>query len=202
MGAMPGELRMPNGLRVFVGDLGGLPEDLAARLEQQGFAVEGVAGAGRIVAAVRARTAVDAVLLFAPRIDAAALRIVEQLASEPGKPLAMFCEDAERAAMQRAVAAGVNAYAVTGITASRMQAAINLALVNHSCTHGLKEELDEAKQALRERRIIERAKGIVMVRRGLDEAGAYKFLRSRAMQRGMRIAALAQQLAEADDLLG
>lgn len=202
MSALPLELSLPNGLRVFVGDLGALHGDLVSRLEHQGFAVKGTDRAENLLQAVRARDDVDVLVLFARTVDAGTLRIIEQLASDPGKPVAMFCEDSDRAAIQKAVSSGVNAYVVTGLTASRLQAGVNLALANHSCTSGLKEELDEAKQALRERRIIERAKGIVMARRGLDEDAAYKLLRTRAMQRGLRLAEVAQALADADDLIG
>jgi response regulator NasT len=124
--------------------------------------------------------------------------VVEQLVSEPGKPVAVFCEDASREAIQSAVSAGVSAYAVS---ASRVHTAINLALANHSCTSELKKELDEDKQALRERRIVERAKLIVMARRDLDEADAHALLRTRAMQRGMRLVDLARAFADADDLV-
>lgn len=202
MSTLPLELCLPNGLRVFAGDLGGLHPDLVDRLERQGFEVRGVDGTATLVESVRSRDDVDVLVLFARSVDSETLRIIEQLAGDPGKPLAMFCEDADRTVIQKAVTAGVNAYVVTGLTASRLQAGVNLALANHSCTSGLKEELDEAKQALRERRIIERAKGIVMSRRGLDEDAAYKLLRTRAMQRGLRLAEVAQALADADDLIG
>lgn len=193
---------MPNGLRVFVGDLGGLPTDFAQRLGQQGFAVTGVAKQEGLLTVVRDQSEADVIVLFAPCVDDGVLDMIRKLATEPGKPIVMFCEEADRAAIEAAVSAGVNAYAVTGVTASRVQAAINLALANHRCTSGLKEELDEAKQALQDRRVIERAKGIVMTRCGLDEAGAYRLLRTRAMQRGMRLVDVARALADADDLLG
>ena len=114
----------------------------------------------------------------------------------------MFCEASSREAIQRAVDAGVNAYAVIGVTASRVRSAIDVAIANFRTNVGLREELDEMKQALRERRIVERAKGIVMSQRGLDEAAAYKLLRTRAMKRGMRLIEVARALTEADDLLG
>jgi response regulator NasT len=198
MEALAQESCVPNRPRVFVGDLGSLPADFAQRLEQQGFAVTGIAKTAQLINAVRARTEAGVVLLFAPCINHVVLRVVAQLVSEPGTPVAVFCEDAGREAIQSAVSAGVSAYAAS---ASRVQTTINLALANHSCTSELKEELDEAKQAFRERGIVERAKLIVMARRDLNEADAYKLLRTRAMQRGMGLVEVARALADAAELV-
>ena len=202
MNALPVELCLPNGLRVLVGNLGGLPAGFARRLELQGFTVKGVAEASDLIEAARRRDDFDLLLLFAPRVNESVLRAIEQASAASAKPIALFCEDADRSAIESAVSAGVNAYAVTGVTASRVNATINLALANHRCTSGIKEELDEVRQALRERRIIERAKGIVMSQRGLDEAAAYRLLRTRAMERGMRLVDVAAALTAADDLIG
>ena len=79
--------------------------------------------------------------------------------------------------------------------------AIDLAKANFSNTRGLREELDEARNALRERKIIEKAKGIIMRERALDEDAAYTLLRNRAMQRGMRLVAVAEMVVEAAEVM-
>ena len=188
---------MSSRLRVLVGDLGNVPADFPQHLEQEGFAVTGIVKTEQLINSGDPPVESDVVLLFALCIDDVVLRVVEQLVSESGKPVAVLCEDASREAIQSAVSAGVSAYAVSK---SRVQTAVNLAVANHSCTSE-KEELDEDKQALLERRIVERAKLIVMARRYLDEAAAHMLLRTRAVQRGMRLADLARALANADDLV-
>ena len=188
---------MSNRLRVLVGDLGKVPADVPQQLEQEGFAVTGIAKTEQLRNLGELRVESDVVLLFAPSMNEVVLRMVEQLVSGSGKPVAVFCEDASREAIQSAVSAGASAYAVS---ASRVQTAVKLAVANHSFTSELKEELDEEEQALLERRIVERAKLIVMARRYLHEADAHTLLRTRAVQRGMRLVDLARALANADDL--
>ena len=82
-----------------------------------------------------------------------------------------------------------------------IRSAIDLAKANFSNTRGLREELDEARTALRERKIIERAKGIIMRERGLNEDDAYALLRNRAMQRGVRLIAIAEMVNEAAEVM-
>lgn len=84
---------------------------------------------------------------------------------------------------------------------NRVRSAIDLAKANFSNTLGLREELDEARTALRERKIIERAKGIIMRERGLSEDEAYASLRNRAMQRGVRLIVVAEMINEAAEVM-
>ena len=189
---------MSNRLRVLVGNLGKVSTDLEQQLEQEDFAVTGIAKIEQLLDLGKLQEESDVVLLFAPSMSEAVLRTVEQVASESGKPVAVCCEDASRKAIQSAVSAGVSAYAVS---ANRVRTAVNLAVANHSCISELKKDPDEHEQALLERRIVERAKLIVMARRYLDEAHAHTLLRTRAVQCGMRLVDLARTLANADDLV-
>jgi response regulator NasT len=103
--------------------------------------------------------------------------------------------------MQRAVAAGVNAYIVLGLSSNRVRTAVDLAFINFRQTETLRTRADEAEAALRDRKQIERAKGIIMRQRGLDEAAAYDLMRNRAMHEAVRIADIARVINDATDLL-
>lgn len=202
MRTLPRELTVPTGIRLLVANLDHTDYQLPQQLDRNGYAVAGrVTDQDALLA--KAMTAnFDVVVIFALATSDRLLEIIAKLARAVDKPIALFSEDGERATIRRAVTAGVNAYVVTGVNANRIRSAIDLAAANFESTVGLREELDEARQALQERRVVERAKGIVMKQRGLSEADAYKLMRTRAMQKGMRLIDIALTITEAEDLMG
>ena len=190
------------GPRLLVAGLDQTDYRLPQQLERNGYEVAARVGEiDELLERARAQD-FDVIAIFALATSERLLDGITRLRRGVGKPMALFSEDGDRDTIQKAVSAGVNAYVVTGVNANRMRSAIDLAVANFRSTVGLREELDEAKQALQERRIVERAKGIVMQQRGLGEAEAYKLLRTRAMQKGMRLAEVALTITEAEDLIG
>lgn len=118
------------------------------------------------------------------------------------RPVVMFAEQGDLATIQAAVSAGVTAYVVDQVTASRLAPIIDMARVKFEEDARLKKRLTEVEEQLADRKLIERAKGILMERRQLSEAEAYALLRSQAMQSGLRLVELSRQLINSSKLLG
>jgi len=116
-------------------------------------------------------------------------------------PILVLSEDADSARINDAINAGVNAYLVIGVNGNRIKAGIDLALANHRATTELKQALDAAREALADRKIIEKAKGIIMKKKMIDEASAFTMMRQLAMTRGTRLVDVARTLVDAEELL-
>jgi len=117
------------------------------------------------------------------------------------RPIVMFTHDGNKEQIKQATRAGVSAYVVGSIPSERLQPVIDAAIARFDEFKLLRVELNEANEKLNERKVVERAKGLLMKQRGLDEEQAYNMLRSMAMQRNMKIADLASQLMNAAKLL-
>jgi two-component system, response regulator / RNA-binding antiterminator len=117
------------------------------------------------------------------------------------KPVAMFVDQSDRSAIEAAIDAGVGAYVVDGLRKERVQAIVDTAISRFQSFEKLRNELDETRQQLADRKLIDRAKGILMKQRGFDEVRAYELLRKAAMDGNMRIAQVAQSVITAAELL-
>ncbi len=117
------------------------------------------------------------------------------------RPIAMFVDQSDRATIEKAIDAGVSAYIVDGLKRERVRAILDMTISRFSAFERLRAELEQTKSALKERKVIEKAKGILMKSRGLDEAAAYALLRRTAMSKGKRIGDIAESLVSAIDLL-
>ena len=117
------------------------------------------------------------------------------------KPVAMFVDRSDAAEIEAAVEAGVSAYVVDGLKKERVKPILDMAISRFNAFSRLTRELEEARSALEERKIIEQAKAIVMKSRGLGEAEAYALLRRTAMNQNRRIVDIAQSVTTAAGLL-
>jgi response regulator NasT len=117
------------------------------------------------------------------------------------RPVVMFTHDGDKEQIKLATQAGVSAYVVGTISSERLTPVIDAAVARFDEFKSLRKELSEAKLKLGERKVIERAKGLLMKQRGLDEEGAYEMLRSMAMKKNMKLADLSHQLIEAASML-
>ncbi|MBC7696844.1 MAG: ANTAR domain-containing protein [Bacteroidia bacterium] len=120
--------------------------------------------------------------------------------NEP-RPIVMFTHDGDKEQIKLATQAGVCAYVVGSIPNERLRPVIDAAVARFEEFKHLREALNEANNKLNERKVIERAKGLIMKQRKIDEDEAYSLLRSMAMQKNMRIASLSEQIVEAAQLL-
>lgn len=124
------------------------------------------------------------------------------LASSPmERPVALFVDRSDDGLTRAAIEAGVSAYVVDGMRPDRIRPIIDAAIVRFQMFQQMRTELEATKRALEERKIIDRAKGILMKARGLDEDAAYALLRRTAMDQGKRVAEVAEALVSTAGLL-
>lgn len=118
------------------------------------------------------------------------------------RPVVMFASDGKAETIRQAVRAGVSAYVVDGLDPARVRPIVEAAVARFEELQSLREQLAEANLRLDERKLVERAKGILMKARGLDEEGAYRALRRLAMDKNKRIGEVARSVIEMADFLG
>lgn len=118
------------------------------------------------------------------------------------RPIVMFASDSGGAAIREAVRAGVSAYVVDGLDAGRVNSIVEVACARFDELQRLKDELADANLKLFERKLVERAKGLLMQSRGISEDQAYHALRKLAMSKKQRLGDVAQQLIDSAALLG
>ncbi len=124
-----------------------------------------------------------------------------QLSRAVQRPIAMFVDRSDKASMEAAIEAGVSAYVVNGLAENRIKPILDMAVSRFNAYSRMARELAEAKSELENRKIIDRAKGLLMKSRQLDEAAAYNLLRTTAMNQNRTIADIAQGLIVAAGLL-
>ena len=124
-----------------------------------------------------------------------------QLTRTVARPIAMFVDRSDTASIEAAVDAGVSAYIVDGLKKERVKPILDMAVSRFNAFSRLQRELADAKSALEERKIVERAKGILMKMRGLSEEQAFALLRQTAMNEKRKIADIAQSVVTAAGLL-
>ena len=117
------------------------------------------------------------------------------------RPIAMFVDQSDAASIQASVDAGVSAYIVDGLKKERLKPILDLCISRFNAFTRLKDELERAQTALSERKVIDRAKGILMKLKNIGEADAYAMLRKTAMNENKKIAEVAQSVVTAADLL-
>lgn len=117
------------------------------------------------------------------------------------RPIAMFVDQSDTASIQAAIDAGVSAYVVDGLKKERIRHILDMSISRFRAFSRLQDELDRTKTALEERKVIDRAKGILMGMRKLSEEDAYGLLRKTAMNEKRRIADIAQSIVTAAELL-
>lgn len=117
------------------------------------------------------------------------------------RPIIMFVEESEASLAEEALRAGVSAYIVDGLSSRRVKPILDVAILRFKVFQKMREELDKAKSDLASRKIVERAKGLLMEQRKLSEEEAYKLLRNTAMKDGKSILDIADNLISISRLL-
>lgn len=129
------------------------------------------------------------------------LEDMRRISREEHRPIVMFVDDAQPDSIRRAIRAGVAAYVVKGAAPERVRPVLDVAIARFHEEKVLRDQLAEALVSLEDRKFIDRAKTVLMERRGLAEAEAYALLRKTAMDRSQRIGEVARRLVEAAELL-
>ncbi|KFI28815.1 ANTAR domain-containing response regulator [Paenirhodobacter enshiensis] len=130
--------------------------------------------------------------------------MLEEMALASGpleRPVAMFVDRSDGSLTKAAIEAGISAYVVDGLKPSRIGSILDAAVTRFHMMHRMRVELETTRRALEERKLIDRAKGLIMKARGVDEDAAYALLRKTAMDQGRRVADVAQALVTAAGLL-
>lgn len=117
------------------------------------------------------------------------------------RPVAMFVDRTDAATMEAAVDAGISAYVVDGLKPERVKSIIDVAVLRFNAFAKLQRELTEARSELAARKVVERAKGLLMRAKGVSEEEAYGLLRRKAMNEGRKLAEIAQALVTSFELL-
>ncbi len=195
-------LNMPTGTTLLLIDDNGDRRSMFKQLlRESGYTIAAsVNNPAKLVDATRQHKP-DAIVISTDKPSRRLLTEIAELQEEERRPIVLFSEDDNPETMQQAVAAGVNAYIVLGLSSNRVRTAVDLAFVNFRQTETLRLKVIEVETALRDRKVIERAKGIIMQQRGIDEAAAYALLRDRAMRRALRIAEVARMVNDTNDML-
>ena len=117
------------------------------------------------------------------------------------RPIVLFTNDNDTSHVKDAVAAGVSAYVVAGLSPERIRPILDVAMARFEYEQNLRHELASVKNELQDRKTIDRAKGLLMQRQGLSEQAAYEKLRKAAMDKGLRLSEVAQRILDVADLL-
>ena len=117
------------------------------------------------------------------------------------RPVVLFTDEQDTSHIQAAFAAGVSAYVVSGLAAERIRPILDVARARFAYEQGLRVALANAQNELHERHLIDRAKALLMKHQGLSEPEAHHKLRKTAMDKGQRLAQVAQRFIDAFELL-
>lgn len=143
----------------------------------------------------------DLIIVDAESAARDALEHVVMATRDERRPIVLFTNDEDTTHVKDAVAAGVTAYIVAGLAPERIRPILEVAMARFQHEQQLRRELADARTELHERKVIDRAKGLLMQRQGLSEQAAYDKLRKAAMNRGLKLADVAQRMLDAADLL-
>ena len=170
-------------------------------LTRHGHLVVGVVDQALLIHDCVLRLQPDVVIVDAESPGRDTLEHLATMSSTSPRPVVVFAEDPSHEPMQQALKAGVSAYVIAGLNPSRLMPVLQVAIARFEQDRLLRAQLDSAQTQLSERKLIERAKGILMDDVGLSEEQAYKHLRKLAMDRGQRLGQVAERIVEAKDLL-
>ena len=171
-----------------------------------------LADVGHMVLGVRAGDASlpEAVARMKPDVvvvksDSAVRDVLEHIVMatrEARRPIVMFTDDPDRPTMRSAIGAGVSAYVVKGLKPERVQAVVDVAMERFAGEQALRNELDAARSELADRKCIDRAKRLLMTKKGLSEPDSHRFLQDLAMKKGLKLRDAAERVIDVESLLG
>ncbi|WP_210546900.1 ANTAR domain-containing response regulator [Rhodoferax sp. PAMC 29310] len=130
-----------------------------------------------------------------------ALEHVVMATRDARRPIVMFTNNNDTSQVRHAVASGVTAYIVAGLSSERIRPILDVAMARFQHEQALRQELADTKTELKDRKTIDRAKGLLMQRQNLNEQQAFDKLRKTAMDKGLKLADVAQRMLDVADLL-
>ena len=189
-------------LRVLVVDDGARRATLICdELTKLGHLVVGVVESALTLHDCVLRLQPDVVIVDAESPSRDTLEHLAVVSNTNPRPVVVFSEDASQGPMHTALKAGVSAYVIAGLQPERLWPVMQVALARFEQDRQLRDQLTQAQLQLSDRKLIDRAKGILMDDVGLSEEQAFKHLQKLAMDRGQRMADVAQRVVDARFLL-
>ncbi len=149
-----------------------------------------------------ARLEPDVIIIDIESPDRDTLENMAHLNRDNPHPVVMFAAEGDTAAIERAMRAGVSAYVIDGLNPARVKTIVDVAIARFREYQALRRELEETRNQLADRKLIDRAKGLLMKHRSMDEKEAYHAMRKMAMDRGQRLAEVAGNIVAVLELLG
>ncbi len=187
---------------VIIDDKGLRASVLEEGLREAGYDdIHVVPPVGAFVARIE-RMAPDVVLMDLGSPSRDTLEEMLMVSRALAKPIAMFVDQSDDSMIAAAIDAGISAYVVDGLRKERVKPILDLAVRRFTAFAKMQADLNEARTALADRKLIDKAKAILMSSRGLSEPDAYALLRTTAMNQGKRMAEVAEALITASELLG
>jgi response regulator NasT len=150
-------------------------------------------GLSRVVAELEP----DVIIIDTESPDRDTLEHIVVISQDDPRPIVMFSADDDTDKIREAVRAGVSAYVVDGLSTSRVQPIIDVAIARFEALQALRTELENTQVELADRKVIERAKGLLMKKKNLSEEDAYRQLRKMAMDENLRLVQVAREIVRA-----
>jgi two-component system, response regulator / RNA-binding antiterminator len=192
----------PTALRILLIDDGAHRVELIHdELSREGHLVVGVLDSALLIHDCVLRLQPDVVIVDSESPSRDTLEHLGTMSAACPRPVVVFSEDAAAAPMQQALKAGVSAYVIAGLQPHRLLPVLHVAIARFEQDRALRGQLELAQSQLSERKLVERAKGMLMEEIGLSEEQAFAHLRKLAMDRGQRLGQVAERIVAARDLL-
>ncbi len=186
---------------LVIDELNSRAGDICAGLALAGHQVVAVLADSNDLAAQVSRIRPDVILIDTEAPSRDTLEHLAIMERDMPRPVLIFAQESDNETIRSAIRAGVAAYVVDGLEPGRLQPVIAVAVARFEAHQALKQELLAATKKLSDRKLIDRAKGILMKSRGLDEDAAYVALRRLAMDRSQQLAAAAKDVVDMARLL-
>lgn len=175
--------------------------DICAGLALAGYQVAAILADAANLAAEVERLRPDVILIDTDSPSRDTLEHLAAVNRDLPRPVVIFTKDEGESAIRDAVRAGVSAYIVDGLEAKRIKPILEVARARFEDTQALRREVEALSQKLSDRKLIEKAKGVLMKARGLDEEAAYAAMRKLAMERGQTLVKVARDINDMAALL-
>jgi len=144
----------------------------------------------------------DMVIIDIESPDRDMLENMSRLTQDNPRPIVMFAEEDDSKHVEAAIRAGVSAYVVDGVNSGSVKALLQVAIARFREFHALRSELESVKSQLEDRKLIDKAKGLIMKHQKCDEPAAYQALRKLAMDRSQRMTDVARNIISVMELMG
>lgn len=175
---------------------------LEEQLKGLGYEVVGIARSGTEAVNLATRLKPDLIMMDIRMPEMEGTEAAARIRDQSPVPIIMLTAYADKETIKKAEAAGALAYLVKPVNENELPPAINIAMARFKEIQALRSQVGELEESLEARKVIERAKGILMQRLGLNERDAYERLRQRARDKRAKMKDIAQAIIEAEELLG